>query len=239
MKTLLKLIFFLVLVVVVFLGYRLWEKGDLNKDGISRHIETYKEKGIQDSLNDLGNEFVSLSESAQKKWNTIDWDNLRDNIKMDDEDLGKYKNSLKWLYKEDAQITKETPSQNPTVVSTTKQKPITTTKPIEQIKPPEKIREVVKKKPVTKTVDNGSKYYHDGMAILEKAKIEGRLGIPGKNNYKNHMKKSVVLYKSVLDKFQRAKKDSKCTKSQKIKIEKLESKVASQIYWGKKLGGVH
>ncbi len=243
MKTLIKLIFFFVLIVVIFIGYRLWEKGDLNKEGLSKHIETVKEKGIQDSLNDLGNEIISLSESAQQKWNEINWNDLRKNIKMDDKDLDEYKKSLKWLYQEDAKINKETPTQKTITVSTNEPKitsePPIKSEPIEKKKPVKKIGEVKKKKPIAEPEDTGSKYYHEGIIILEKAKAEGRLGIPGKKNFKSHLKKSVVLYKSVLDKFKKAKRDSKCTAKQKSKIEKLESQVASQIYWGKKLGGVH
>ena len=47
-----------------------------------------------------------------------------------------------------------------------------------------------------------------------------------------------VCYKSSLDKFDRAKKDPKCTAKQKQSIEDLESKISGQIYWATKFGSI-
>jgi hypothetical protein len=237
MKTIIKFVLFFVIIGVGFIAFTKWREGKLNKEGLQESISEYKEKGFAGSLQDISNDFVSLSKEAKQKLNEVDWNNVRDTLKLNDEDLGEYKDSLKWLYEEDSKINKEDYTRK-----TKDPVPVASVDKIEKSpKEPEPVKIVRKKeKPIIANKEpEGSKYYFKGMEKLDEAKAEGRKGIPGKNNFKAHLKRSMKLYQETLSLFRKAKKDPKCTDRQKKKIESLEPKINGQIYWGKKLGTVN
>jgi hypothetical protein len=251
MKFLVKLFFFAVILGIGYFLYGLWEKGELNREGLEKSYLEHKEKGLQRSLMDIRDEIVVLSGSARDQWKSIDWKGVRNTLNLSEDDLEKYKKSAEWLYEESDKVSSPAEEEKSTSVvsSGSEEEPIESPKVAVE---PKRVAVETKRvamrskkefsrgeQPVKKkTPDEGSRHYHAGMKVLQEAKEESKLGLPGKKNFKTHLKKSIELYRSSLDKFRLAQKDSKCTAKQKHHIEDLESKVSGQIYWATKFGSI-
>lgn len=251
MKSIIRLVVLVVLIGGGFFCYKLLKKGELNQEGIQQNFQLYKEKGIKGTLSEISDGLVELSGEAKKQFDAIDWTDVRSKLKLSDDDLKSYQDSVEWLYQDDKTAIQEDEVSNEEIQSTLvkesdekdhkvreESNKVVESKTVVKSKPVTKPKQVAKYKPKEVQGEKGSRYYHEGLELLNEAKSLAKKGMPGQPNHQSYLKKSAKKYKKVLSKFEKAKKDRKLTKDQSKRIEELEPKIAGQIYWAKKLGAL-
>lgn len=107
MFKLIKLIIFIAINAVIafglYAGYDLWRNDELTQDNLKKKLEEnyHQAKGQVIVLADKTSvELKKLNAKLKEEYDQIDWQEVRQNLKISETDLEEYKNTTKWAYEE-------------------------------------------------------------------------------------------------------------------------------------------
>lgn len=202
---------------VAYIAYDLKQKDELNVESfqgeLSKHWKTAKEQSSK--LAEMSKEQLNkLKIKWDEQYSKLDWQKIKQTLKISDKDLEEYKKFMKWAHSDE-------------VEQEAVQK-------VEALKSHSKPEQVSSSKPDLTAQAELPRRDTKALELLGEAKALNRKAIPNQPDYQKNLKKSVQAYELAAGEYEKLLASPDLSRNEKTSYENTLSKINQQIYWGKK-----